>query len=252
MHPRPPYRTPRKDLIVPTPPNCPDLKLLSSLVVRKALDGAVLEVFEQTSGISVQRVYVPTTVLVRMLEAGAEADVLIGTREALRRLDDSGLLASGSILPLVRSSIGLGVAPGAEPPAAATEDDVIETLLNARSVAFSRAGQSGIFFQELLRRLGIAEPVLTRATALESGFTGTALMDGRADLAVQQISELLFVDGIDTAVPLPDELQQHTEFSIAVGSASADRRAAHRLVHHLMSGEATAAYSATGLEIVSR
>ncbi|WP_181033690.1 substrate-binding domain-containing protein [Arthrobacter sp. SX1312] len=228
----------------------PDLHLLSSLVVRKALDGVVLPAF-RPSGLSVRTEYLPTTLLLEKLDAGAAPDVLIGTRKALQDLEASGVLAGGRAVPLVRSAIGLGVAPGAEPPSITTESDLVDALLGARSVAFSRAGQSGIFFQELLVRLGIAEQVLARATALESGFTGTALMDGRADLALQQVSELLFVDGIETVVPLPEECQQYTDFSIALGPGAQGQAAAQRLVDHLTGGPARDAYMATGLQNIS-
>ena len=236
---------------MPTPPNRPDLDLLSSLVVRKALDCVVLPAFRRASGLSVRTEYLPTTILLEKLDAGAAPDVVIGTREALQDLEASGLLAGGRAVPLVSSAIGLGVAPGAEPPSIATESDLVDALLSARSVAFSRAGQSGIFFQELLSRLGIAEKVLARATALESGFTATALTDGRADLALQQVSELLFVDGIETVVPLPEEFQQHTDFSVALGPGAVGKSAAQTLVDHLTGGPARDAYAATGLQNIS-
>ncbi len=220
---------------------------MSSLVVRKALDRTVLPAFRRTSGLPVRTEYLPTSLLVEELDAGAAPDVLIATREALERLDAAGLLSGGRVVPLVRSAIGVGVAPGGRPPAIATERDLADALLGARSVAFSRAGQSGIFFRDLLARLGIAEPVLARATALDSGFTGVALMDGRADLAVQQVSELLFVEGIDTVIPLPEDCQQHSEFSVALGPGAAGSAAAQRLVDHLTDGPAREAYAATGL-----
>ncbi len=231
-----------------SPPSGPDLHLLSSLVVRKALDDVVLPAFELASGLSVRAEYLPTTILLEKLDAGAEPDVLIGTRQALLDLEAAGVLARGSAVPLVKSALGLGVVQGAEPPSMATGSDLVATLLGARSVAFSRAGQSGIFFQELLHRLGIAEQVLARATALDSGFTGTALTDGRADLALQQVSELLFVDGVGTVVPLPEEFQQHTDFFLAPGPGAAAKATARRLVEHLTDLPARKAYQATGLQ----
>ncbi len=229
-------------------PSDPDLYLLSSLVVRKALDDVVLPAFELASGLSIRTEYLPTTILLDKLDAGAEPDVLIGTRDAVLDLQASGVLAGGSAVPLVKSALGLGVARASDPPSIATESDLVDTLLGARSVAFSRAGQSGIYFQELLLRLGIAEQVLARATALDSGFTGTALTDGRADLALQQVSELLFVDGVGPVVPLPDAFQQHAEFFIALGPGAVGKDAAHRLVERLTDGPARNAYLATGLQ----
>ncbi|MBG6216857.1 molybdate transport system substrate-binding protein [Arthrobacter sp. CAN_A6] len=232
---------------MPSHPSDTPLTLMSSLVVRKALDGGVLSAYEQASGSSLRTEYVPTTILLERLDAGAEPDVLIGTREALLRLEGSAVVV-GSGLPLVRSAIGLGVASGAPRPAITTESDLIDALLGARSVAFSRAGQSGIFFQELLGRLGIADQVLSRATALDTGFTGVAVTDGRADLALQQVSELMFVDGVDVVGPLPHEFQHYSVFAVAVGSGAANRHAAEGLVRHLTGPAAREAYAATGLQ----
>lgn len=232
---------------MPSRPNAAPLTLMSALVVRKALDGGVLSAYEQASGSSLRTEYAPTTILLERLAAGAEPDVLIGTSAALLRLEGSAVVR-GSSLPLVRSAIGLGVASGAPRPVIATESELIDTLLSARSVAFSRAGQSGIFFQELLGRLGIADQVLPRATALDTGFTGVAVTDGRADLALQQVSELMFVDGVDVVAPLPEEFQHHSEFSVGIGSGTVNRHAAESLVRHLTDSGARAAYAATGLQ----
>ncbi|MHA7209395.1 substrate-binding domain-containing protein [Arthrobacter sp. MDT1-65] len=232
---------------MPPPQSRPDLDLLSSLVVRKALDDVVIPAFELATGLSVRAEYLPTTLLLEKLAAGAAPDVLIGTRDALRDLEASGVLADGSVVPLVESAIGLGVTRGSAAPRLATGRDLVDALLGARSVAFSRAGQSGIFFQELVLRLGIAEQVLARATVLSAGFTGTALTDGRADVAVQQVSELLFVEGIGPVVPLPEEFQQHTGFALALGPGAGGSTAARRLVDHLTDGPARKAYTVGGL-----
>lgn len=56
--------------------------------------------------------------------------------------------------------IGAAVPPGSEHPDISSVEELMETLTNARSVAYSRNGPSGIYFASLIQELGIAEPTL--------------------------------------------------------------------------------------------
>ena len=105
-------------------------------------------------------------------------------------------------------------------PDLSTEASFRRALLEARSVAFSRGGASGIYFAGLMERMGIAEAVRAKATIIPAGFAAEKLVSGEADLAVQQISELMVVDGVDIVGPFPDAVQTTMRFSAAavVGS----------------------------------
>ena len=97
-------------------------------------------------------------------------------------------------------------------------------LLGARSVAYSRIGASGILFAQLIERLGIAAEINARAMIIPQGFTAERLVSGEADLAVQQISELKQVGGIEVVGPIPHELQTPAVFSAGRMAASSGRR----------------------------
>ena len=87
------------------------------------------------------------------------------------------------------------------------------TLLAARSVAYSRLGASGVYFAQLIVRMGIADEINAKATVVEQGFTAERLVSGEADLAVQQISELMAVEGVDILGKLPPEANTGAVFS---------------------------------------
>jgi molybdate transport system substrate-binding protein len=229
-------------------PTSSGVALYSTLAVRKALDDAVLAGFTRSSGTEVNVLFDPTTVLTQLIADGARPDVLISTTESMRALAGTGVLNDASVTSIICTGIGFGVAKGAAKPDISTSDTLVSAVRAARSVAYSRTGASGIYFVELLGKLGIAEEIEPRATVLAKGFTGEAVVDGRADLAVQQLSELAFVDGVDIVGPLPPELQHYTEFSAALGASPADRDASGRLLAYLSGPEAAAAYRATGLE----
>ena len=109
---------------------------------------------------------------------------------------------------------------GAAHPDIATEAALRETLLGARSVAYSRIGASGIFFAQLIERMGIAAEINARATIVPSGFTAERLVNGEADLAIQQLSELKQVAGVEVVGPIPLHLQSPAVFSAGRMAAS--------------------------------
>jgi molybdate transport system substrate-binding protein len=122
------------------------------------------------------------------------------------------------------------------------------TLLGARSVAYSRIGASGILFAQLIGRMGIASEINARAVIIPSGFTAERLVTGEADLAVQQISELKLVSGIEVVGPIPRDLQTPAVFSAGRLAISKRAEAAGRLLRFLASPEAAPALYESGLE----
>ncbi|MCB5906537.1 substrate-binding domain-containing protein [Streptomyces pinistramenti] len=222
------------------------LTLFSALAVQAAVED-LLPVFTAEQGVAVAPDFDPTTVIERRIAAGARPDVVIGVTSALNALARAGKVAPGSLTPLARTGVGVAVAGGAARPPLATLDDLTTALVSARSVAYSRTGASGIHFARLLQDLGIADEVNARATVIEKGFTARALLDGRADLAVQQLSELAFVPGTDVVGPLPEPARHDTEFTAALATGPT-APAASALLHFLISPRAQASYRRAGLE----
>ncbi|GGZ82267.1 molybdate ABC transporter substrate-binding protein [Streptomyces subrutilus] len=228
------------------------VSLFSALAVKKALDDVILTAFTEQTGTEVDGIYDPTNVLLRRIEEGARPDVMIGVTGAFPALCDAGVIDRASVRDIARVGIGLAVPPGARPPAIDTVDALVTALRSARSVAYSRTGASGVHFAALLDRLGIADEVNARATVVEKGFTALAVTDGRADLAVQQMSELLFVPEARVAGPLPDGAQHFTELSAALGTAAVAHAGARALHAFLTGKEAGDAYRRAGLEALPR
>jgi molybdate transport system substrate-binding protein len=123
----------------------------------------------------------------------------------------------------------------------------LDELVAARSVAYSKIGASGIYFAELIVRLGIADEINARAT-ITSGFTAERLVSDEADLAVQQISELKQVDGIEVVGPIPLSLQTPAVFSAGRMVASENAAQADALLSYLASPEVAPLLLETGLE----
>ena len=137
---------------------------------------------------------------------------------------------------------------GAPHPDIATEAALRAALLGARSVAYSRLGASGILFAKLIEQLGIASDINARAVIIQQGFTAEKLVTGEADLAVQQISELKQIEGIEVVGPIPRELQTPAVFSAGRMTATSKPDEADRLLRFLASPEVAPALRASGLE----
>jgi molybdate transport system substrate-binding protein len=223
------------------------VRLLSTL----ALMGAVRNLagrYEAAGGARIDADFAPTLGLLDRLRDGEAADVVILTREGLDDLAAKGTVVADSRIDLARSFVGIAVKAGTDHPDIATEAALRATLLGARSVAYSRIGASGIFFAQLSERMGIASEINARATITPSGFTAERLVTGEAELAVQQISELKQVPGVEIVGPIPLHLQRPAVFSAGRLAASKRVVQSDALLNYLASPEVAPVLRESGLE----
>jgi molybdate transport system substrate-binding protein len=225
------------------------LRLLSTRAVQGALP-ALIRGFEQAAGTQVAIAFSPTNALLARIKEGDRADIAILTREGVDELAGLGILDRTTAVDLVRSMVGLAVRAGAPKPDIGTAKALKAALLAAQSIVYSRLGASGVYFAGLIARLGIADAVNAKATVIPSGLTGEPVARGEAEMAVQQMSELRAVPGLDIVGPLPASLQTPVTFSAAVFAGSANADVARELLHVLVSADAATAYGAAGLEPV--
>ena len=94
----------------------------------------------------------------------------------------------------------------------------------------------------------VASEINARANIIPSGFTAEKLVTGEADLAVQQISELKQVAGIEIVGPIPHQLQTPAVFSAGLMAASNKPEPAERLLRFLASPEVAPVLLESGLE----
>jgi len=214
------------------------LKVMSTLGMLGVLKDLIPR-WEAQGGIRVDAVFEPTKSLLARLDAGEAGDVAILTEVAVEDLSAKGVLVPDTRMDFAQSFVGLAVRAGAPRPDIATVDAVRRALLDARAVVYSRAGASGIFFAGLLDRLGIAAEVNATAIVVPQGFTAEKVVSGEADVAIQQVSELMAVPGVDVVGRLPDEIGESVTFSGAC-FANAARRQDGAAFLHFLAGAVTA------------
>ena len=224
-----------------------NIRMLSTLGLMGAMR-SLSSAFEAASGTQVDADFAPTLALLKRLRAGEAADLVILTREGLDEVIGEGRVIADSAADLARSYVGLAVRTGAPHPDIANEAALRKTLLAARSIAYSRLGASGVYFAQLIVRMGIAAEINAKATIVEQGFTAERLVSGEADLAVQQISELKQVEGIEVIGPVPHDLQTPAVFSAGRMVDAKQTDAADRLLRYLASPEVVPVLRQSGLE----
>ncbi|NJO21742.1 MAG: ABC transporter substrate-binding protein [Sphingomonadales bacterium] len=163
------------------------------------------------------------------------------------KLVQGGIVRADTRACLADSVLGVGVRKGAPRPDVSTVEAFKQAMLNAGAVAYSKAGASGIYFSKIIDQLGIAATVNARAVVIPMGFTAEKVASGEADVAIQQISELMSVDGIDIAGPFPAEIQTVSTFDAAIFTDAANPDGASAFLAALTSPAAAKAYVDGGL-----
>lgn len=220
------------------------VRIVSTLAVMGAMRD-LAAAYETETGDRIEADFAPTVALLERLRAGEAADIAILTAQGIDDLIREGIILPGSRTDVALSFVGVAVKAGAPKPDIGSVDAFKATLLAARSVAYSRIGASGIYFAELIRRLGIEAEVNAKAVIVPSGFTAERAASGEVELAVQQISELLVVPGIEVAGPLPADIQTVATFSAGLLSGSDGARG---LLRFLTSSSAAPVLRQAGLE----
>ena len=223
------------------------VRVLSTLGLKGAFS-SLAEQFQAASGVRIAADFAPTLNLLDRLKGGETADVLILTQEGLAGLVAAGSVVAESGVDLARSYVGVAVKAGSPHPDIASEAALRAALLGARSVAYSRLGASGVYFAKLIAQLGIEAEISARATIVPMGFTAERIVSGEADLAIQQISELKQVEGIEIVGPIPLHLQTPAVFSAGRLAQSKKVREADLLLKFLASEQTAPVLRASGLE----
>ncbi|GAA3739935.1 substrate-binding domain-containing protein [Leifsonia bigeumensis] len=218
------------------------ITLFSGLALKDVLEDDIIGPFIEKTGAIVRRVYEPTMILRDMVRNGEAPDVLVGVTSTLHEMAADGDVHTASIRGLVRSEVGAAVSEASSLTVAETVTDFQDLMRRVSSVAYSATGASGAVFQQVLTDLGLTDVVTPKAVVLPKGFTAEAVRDGRAEIAIQQISELAAVSDVRILGPLPADLGAYVELSTAIGTNSGDEILAERLILHLSAEEYAPAY----------
>jgi molybdate transport system substrate-binding protein len=224
-----------------------ELKLMASTGVYSVMQ-EVIPGFEAKTGAKVIASYDTSNIILKRVQSGESADLIILTRSAIDNLVRQGTVASNGVTDLAVSGVGMVVRSGEKHPNIKTSEDLKKTLLGAKSVAFTGTGASGIYFLSVADKLGIGTQVREKAVTPEGGHIAKIVAAGDAQLGVQMKSELLGVPGAEYIGPLPPELQMNTVFTVGIFANSGNAAQAMELVRYLSAPAQAPAYQKVGMD----
>jgi molybdate transport system substrate-binding protein len=151
-----------------------------------------------------------------------------------------------------KSIFAVGVKAGAPKPDISTPDALKQALLASKAVSYTdpaTGGASGVYTAKQIAKLGITEQMKGKTKHPASGgFSGSLLVDGQADIAINSKPELLSVPGVEVIGPLPGDMPYTVIYAAGVQSGAAQADAAKALVKYLMSPEAQDVFKAKGFD----
>jgi len=182
---------------------------------------------------------------------GEKTDVIILSVPAIEALDKDGRIVSGSRTMLGRASCGVAVRDGMMMPNIATVENFKRMLHHAGSIAANdpaHGGSSGIYFADLLKRLGMEDEVKPKLVLCKTGRDcAIALIRGEAEIGITFTSEFAAVPGTRVVGTFPKEIEYVNGYAGAIAKDAAHEPAAAFLAH-LTSPAAKACFKSFGLE----
>ena len=223
-----------------------EIKVLSTMALRSVMEQLIPD-FERASGHRIVIEYDTANIMANRVRAGEPVDLAMLTPALLDELAKLGRTAAGSHVTIARSGVGIAVRAGTPRPDIGTPEALKRALLDAKSIAYTSSGQSGTYFAGLIERLGIAAEVKAKAKISAGGSTGELVVKHEAEMAVQQMPELLATPGL-VVVPLPPQLQNMTAFAAGIGAAAQQAEGAQALIRFLTTPAAARVIKTKGME----
>jgi molybdate transport system substrate-binding protein len=228
-----------------------EIKVFSTVGVKSVLEDLVPK-FETATGHKLTITWSTASLLAKRVQAGEQADALILIKGNLETLQKEGKIMPGTDVIFSKSIFAVGVKAGAPKPDISTPHGLKQALLASKAVSYTdpaTGGASGVYTAKQIAKLGITEQMKGKTKHPPSGgFSGSLLVDGQADIAINSKPELLSVPGVEVVGPLPGDMAYTVIYAAGVQSGAAQADAAKALVKYLMSPEAQAVFKAKGFD----
>ena len=222
-----------------------ELKIFGSRVT-KVMVGELAPQFEKATGYTPVVVADVAQVMKRRIEGGEPFDLAVLVDFQIDDLIKSGKLAADSRADIMSSGIGVAVKRGAPKPDIGTVEAFKQTMLNAKSVTYLKEGASTIHLRKLFVQLGIAEAIKAKAVETDGEQVSEFVADGKVELGLIVIPNIMSVPGAELVGPLPKEINAIVMFTAGTSAQSPNQQAARELIKLLKSPEAKLVIQAKG------
>jgi molybdate transport system substrate-binding protein len=203
--------------------------------------------FERATGHKLNVSVDLAAVVVRRVNSGEPFDIAVAAPAQIDALVKDGKLIADTRTDLTRAGIGVEVRKGASKPDISTVDAFKRAMLDAKSIGYLKIGTSGAMVAAMLQRIGLSEAIKDKLVLPEDDVVSEMVAEGKIQIGMVNISQILTTPGVDLVGPLPPELQSYIVFSGGVSSKSAAPEAARELIRFLK-GPAVPVIKAQGME----
>lgn len=194
--------------------------------------------WSKDTGHKVSATFDPAGPLRQKIASGMRGDIVIIPIESFAALEKDGVIVAGSRRDLGAVSMGAAVKEGAPVPDISSVEALKSTLRNAKSVTYMdpERGTSGKHFDAtVLPRLGMRDEVRAKTRLGQGGSVAEIVASGEAEIAFQNVTELLPVKGVKVVGLLPAELQSPIVYAGAVMNGAKNPGEAQQLLDYLAS-----------------
>jgi molybdate transport system substrate-binding protein len=227
------------------PASAAEITVFSTPAASTALR-AVVPGFERASGHKVILSFSNIATSRKRIAAGEAYDVAVVSPKAVDDLVQQGSFAADATLNLGRTGLAMVAKKGTPLPDIGTPEAFRRTLLEAKMVAYSATGESGIGFLRVLDKMGIAAEMKPRIMASKNA--SAALESGEALFGITGVGAALSYSKLDYVGPLPAAVQEYVHVAAGVNAISKSPEAARAFIKYLAEPAVAQVMGKNGLE----
>jgi len=203
--------------------------------------------FERATGHKLNVSVDLAAVVTRRVNSGEAFDIAVATPQQIDALVKDGKLLADTRSDLTKAGIGVEVKKGAPKPDISSVDAFKRAMLAAKSIGYLKIGTSGQMVAAAFQKIGLTEAVKDKLILPEDDVVSEMVAEGKIEIGMVNISQILTSPGVDLVGPLPAEIQTYIVFSGGVSAKSANPDAARELMKFFKSG-AVPTIKAQGME----
>jgi molybdate transport system substrate-binding protein len=212
---------------------------------------SLAEDFERRSGYRIKQLLHPADLPLHIrqkINAGVSFDAAFVAPFVMDELLREDRVISDSRTKFLRVPIGVAVRAGAVRPDIGSVDAFKNAMMNAKSIAYLKAGMSGPYLDGLFERFGISDEIRTKARRTETDTVGELVAAGEVEIGVTAIATLMATTGLDIVGPIPPEIQSYVDFEAAVSTTASVPSIAKELIEFVTGPTAIPVIRSKGME----
>lgn len=222
-----------------------EIRVFSTPAATAALHAAVPD-FERATGHKVTIDFLNIAGTRGRINAGDPFDIAIVSPKAVDDLEQQGKLVNGASLNLGHTGLALVGHKGIARPDISSAESLKRTLLNAKLVAYSATGESGIGFLKVLEKMGITAEMKPRIRS--SSNMASVVESGEAEIGITGVGAGLTYTQLEFIGALPAAVQEYVYMAAGVSTSAKADEPARSLLRYLGEPAVVRLMSTKGLE----